>query len=41
LEVGDGLLEDVAEDVHVNHRADGGALGGVGHLARGAVIVVA
>ena len=24
FEVGDGLLEDVAEDVHVNDRADGG-----------------
>jgi hypothetical protein len=35
------LLEDVAQDVHVYDRADGGGLGGVGHLARGAVIVVA
>jgi hypothetical protein len=41
FEVGDGLLEDVAQDVHVNDRADGGAFGGVGDLAGGAVIVVA
>ena len=41
FEVGDGLLEDVAEDVHVYDRADGGALGGVGYLAGGAVVVVA
>ncbi|MCX6924199.1 MAG: hypothetical protein NT154_13455 [Verrucomicrobia bacterium] len=32
---------NVAEDIHLNERADGGALGGVGHFARGAVIVVA
>jgi len=31
----------VAEDVHVNDRADGGAFGGVGHFARGAVVVLA
>jgi len=41
IDVGDGLLEDVAEDVHVNDRVGGGAFGGVGHLAGGAVIVVA
>ena len=32
---------DVAEDVHVYDPADSGAIGGVGHLAGGAVIVVA
>jgi hypothetical protein len=41
FKVGDGLLENVAEDIDVNDRADGGALVGIGHLARGAVIVVA
>jgi hypothetical protein len=30
----------VAEDIHVNDRADGGALGGVAHLARGAIVAV-
>ncbi len=41
LQVGDGLLADVAEDVHVYDRADGSALSSVGYLAGGAVIVVA
>ena len=41
FEVGDGLLEDVAEDVHVNDRADFGVLVPFGHFARGAVIVIA
>ena len=31
----------MAEDVHVNDRVGGGAFGGVGHLAGGAVIVIA
>ncbi len=41
FEVGDGLLEDVAEDIDINHRADFGVLVGVGHFAGGAVIVIA
>jgi hypothetical protein len=41
FEVGDGLLEDVAEDVHVNDRADFGFLVRVGHFARGPLVVVA
>jgi hypothetical protein len=41
FEVSDGLLEDVAEDVHVNDRADFGVLVRVGDFARGAVIVIA
>jgi hypothetical protein len=41
FEVGDGLLEDVAEDVHVYDRADGGASGGVGYFACGPIVIVA
>ncbi len=41
FEVSDGLLEDVAEDVHVNGRADFGVLVRVGHFARGPVVVIA
>jgi hypothetical protein len=41
FEVGDGLLENVAEDVHVNDRPDFGVLVRVGHFARGPVIVIA
>jgi hypothetical protein len=41
LKVSDGLLEDVAEDVHVNDRADFGVLVSFGHFARGAVIIIA
>jgi hypothetical protein len=41
LKVVDGLLEYVAEDVHVNDRADFGALVRAGHFARGLVTVIA
>ena len=41
IEVRDGLLEDVAEDIDINHRADFGVLISFRHFARGAVIVIA
>src|ERR1035441_3247317 len=41
FEVGDGLLEDVAEDIDINHRPDFSILVRVGHFARGPVIVIA
>ena len=40
LEVGDGLLEDVAEDVHIDDRADFLGLVRIGDGAGGAEIVV-
>jgi hypothetical protein len=41
FEIRDGLLEDLAEDIDVNHRADFGVLVRVGHFARRTVIIVA
>ena len=41
FEVGDGLLEDVAEDIDINDRPDFGVLVSFGYFARGAVIVIA
>jgi len=41
FQVGDGLLEDVAQNVHVDHGPNGGALVFFGHFARGPVLVVA
>jgi hypothetical protein len=41
LQVGDGLLEHAAQDIHINDRAGGGAFGSVGHFSGGVIIVVA
>src|ERR1017187_10324817 len=41
FEVGDGLLEDVAENIDINDRPDFGVLVRVGQFARGAVVVIA
>ncbi len=41
LQAGNRLPEDVAQYVHVNHRADRGAFAGVGDLAHRTVIVIA
>jgi hypothetical protein len=41
FEVGDGLLEVVAEDVHLNGRPDFGVLVRVGQFVRGSIIVIA